>query len=68
MQKALLCLEENKYCGKCKSCIEFDDNNNPDFILIEPEENSIKIDQIREIQRKSSRKTNNIKTKSVYNR
>ena len=50
--KALLCLEENKYCGKCKSCIEFDDNNNPDFILIEPEENSIKIDQIREIQRK----------------
>ena len=50
--KALLCLEENKYCEKCKSCIEFDDNNNPDFILIEPEENSIKIDQIREIQRK----------------
>ena len=50
--KAFLCLEENKYCGKCKSCIEFDDNNNPDFILIEPEENSIKIDQIREIQRK----------------
>ena len=50
--KALLCLEENKYCGKCKSCIEFDDNNNPDFILIEPEESSIKIDQIREIQRK----------------
>ena len=50
--KALLCIEENKYCGKCKSCIEFDNNNNPDFILIEPEESSIKIDQIREIQRK----------------
>ena len=54
--KALLCLEENKYCGKCKSCIEFDDNNNPDFILIEPEENSIKIDQIREMQRKVAEK------------
>ena len=50
--KSLLCLEENKYCGKCKSCIEFDNNNNPDFILIEPEESSIKIEQIREILRK----------------
>lgn len=50
--KALLCLEENKYCNNCKSCIEFDTNNNPDYYLIEPDGNNIKIEQIREIQKK----------------
>lgn len=50
--KALLCLNNDKYCNTCKSCIEFDDNNNPDFVILEPDENSIKIEQIREIQRK----------------
>ena len=41
--KMIMCLEENKYCNKCKSCIEFDSNNNPDFIYIEPDGNNIKI-------------------------
>lgn len=50
--KMILCTGDNKYCDKCKSCIEFDSNNNPDFIEIEPDGNSIKIDQIRELQRK----------------
>ena len=50
--KMILCLNDNIYCDKCKSCIEFDSNNNPDFIEIEPDGNSIKIDQIRELQRK----------------
>lgn len=54
--KAILCLEENKYCNTCKSCIEFDGQNNPDFMLIEPEGNSIKIDQIREMQKKVQEK------------
>lgn len=61
--KMLLC-EENtitnkkigkqagEYCNKCKSCLEFSNNNNPDFFLTIPEGNSIKIDQIRQIQRK----------------
>ena len=40
------------YCNKCKSCIEFSSNNNPDFFIIEPDGNSIKIEQIREMQRK----------------
>ena len=38
-------------CNKCKSCIEFDSDNNPDFFLIEPDGNSIKIDQIRQMQK-----------------
>ena len=50
--KMILCLDDNKYCNNCKSCIEFDSNNNPDFIQIEPDGNSIKIEQIRELQRK----------------
>ena len=29
--KMILCEGEEKYCNKCKSCLEFDSNNNPDF-------------------------------------
>ena len=50
--KMILCNgEDNKPCNECKSCIEFDSDNNPDFFLIEPDGNSIKIDQIREMQK-----------------
>ena len=41
---------------KCKSCIEFDSDNNPDFQLIEATDGKIKIDQIREMQRKIAEK------------
>lgn len=54
--KMILCLSDNKYCGKCKSCIEFDTNNNPDFLCIEPDGNSIKIEQIRYIQKRIQEK------------
>ena len=50
--KMILCEGEEKYCGKCKSCLEFDSNNNPDFLEIEPDGNNVKIEQIREMQRK----------------
>lgn len=63
--KMILCTDENKYCGKCKSCIEFDTNNNPDFKIIEPEGNSLKIEQIREFQNKVSEKPI-ISNKKVY--
>ena len=54
--KAMLCLEDRKSCNKCKACIEFNTNNNPDFILIEANNGSIKIDQIREMQKNVSEK------------
>lgn len=50
--KMILCENEEKYCGNCKSCIEFDSNNNPDFQLIQPDGASLKIDQIRQMQKK----------------
>lgn len=54
--KMILCTDENKYCDNCKSCIEFDTNNNPDFKVIEPDGNSLKIEQIRELQSKVAEK------------
>ena len=64
--KAILCLDEkSKYCNVCKSCIEFDSNNNPDFKILEPDGNSIKIEQIREMQSKIIEKPI-ISSKKVY--
>ncbi len=48
--RMLLCLKNNKACGECSSCVKFDSENNPDFSIIEPDGNSIKIAQIRELQ------------------
>ena len=50
--KMILCEGDVPCCNKCKSCIEFDSNNNPDFEEIVPDGNNIKIEQIREMQRK----------------
>ncbi len=50
--KMILCQSEEKYCNYCKSCIEFESDNNPDFQLIVPDGASIKIDQIRQMQKK----------------
>lgn len=63
--KAMQCLNEDKYCNSCKSCIEFDSNNNPDFLYIEPDGNSIKIEQIRDMQKRIQEKPI-ISEKKVY--
>ena len=64
--KMILCEEENKPCNKCKSCIELENNNNPDLIEIEPENATIKIEKIREVRKQSARITNHIKEKSLH--
>lgn len=45
-------------CDKCKSCLEFNTNNNPDFFLIQKEENenNIKIEKIRDLQKRIQEK------------
>lgn len=64
--KAILCLQEEQ-CNNCKSCLEFENNNNPDITIIEKEEDSnvIKIDQIRQMTSKILEKPI-ISNKKVY--
>jgi len=53
--KGILCTNNTqKLCENCKSCIEFVNNNNPDYyeIKLDEEENSIKIEVIRQMQKK----------------
>ncbi len=64
--KMILCSNiDNKSCNKCKSCIEFEANNNPDYIEIQPEDGKIKIEQIRKMQEKVIEKPI-ISNKKIY--
>jgi len=50
--KALFCKGgSGDACGSCLECRKFEHGNQPDLHQIEPDGNSIKIDQIRELQR-----------------
>ena len=51
----LLCLEKEK-TENCASCIAFESNNHPDFYEIRPENKTIKIEQIRNMQQEISQK------------
>lgn len=63
--KMILCTSKQKACNKCKSCIEFENSNNPDISIINPDGNNIKIEQIRNLISKSSEKPI-ISDKKVY--
>ena len=62
--KAILCSEKTG-CNKCKSCMEFNTSNNPDYNVIDLDENSIKIEQIRLMNSKIYEKPI-ISNKKVY--
>lgn len=62
--KQILCIEKEQN-STCKSCIEFESNNHPDFMCVEPDGNSIKIEQIRFLQKKIQEKPI-ISNKKVY--
>ncbi|USK62226.1 DNA polymerase III subunit delta' [Peribacillus asahii] len=53
MTKRFLCtsLQRNEACGECSECKRVDSLNHPDVHFIEPDGQSIKIDQIRSLQR-----------------
>ena len=62
----LLCLNSTKACNECSSCIKFNSNNHPDFMIIDSDDGkSIKIGQIRLLQEKISEKPI-ISNKKVY--
>jgi DNA polymerase-3 subunit delta' len=49
-------IQNYKPCGECASCQKMKHDNYPDLHIVEPQGQSIKIDQIREIQSKISYK------------
>lgn len=52
--RALLCSYpvEGDACGSCRDCRQLCSGNHPDFYLVEPSGLSIRIEQVREIQRR----------------
>lgn len=62
--KAVLCTEKSKPCNKCKACIQFENNNNPDIFILD-EKDTIKNDQIKELIRQTLEKPIESK-KKVY--
>ena len=65
--KKMLAIEfaKNILCLENQSFIEFESNNHPDFMCIEPDGNRIKIEQIRLLQKKIQEKPI-IANKKVY--
>lgn len=56
--QAILCSSNKEQpCKACKSCLKFQGESHPDFLVIEPEDGkSIKIEQIRYLQEKIAEK------------
>ena len=63
--KKILCIEQNDEQENCLSCLKFKSSNHPDFMILEPENNVIKIEQIRNMQEKISEKPI-VSNKKVY--
>lgn len=63
--KENMCLENGKCNDSCDSCVKINGNSNPDFYLVTPDGNSIKIDQIRKLQEDISKKPT-ISNRKVY--
>ena len=63
--KKILCIEKEDEEEKCESCIKWNSLNHPDFLIIEPDNKTIKIEQIRNMQEKISEKPI-VSNKKVY--
>ncbi len=50
--KTLLCeKKQSQACGVCTSCMQFKNENQPDFKIISTEESSIKVEEIRALEK-----------------
>ncbi len=54
LAQSLNCREEPKPCGRCLSCQKIISGNHPDVRIFDEVEQSLKIDQVRELQRELS--------------
>ncbi|MEJ2519161.1 MAG: DNA polymerase III subunit delta' [Desulfuromonadales bacterium] len=50
LARAIVC-EQQRGCGNCLACRKIDHQNHPDLHILEPDGQSIKIDQVRALQR-----------------
>ena len=57
LAKRLLCSGQPKPCGRCPNCMRIAHHNHPDVRWLKPEGQSIKIDQVREIQSHFARRS-----------
>ena len=48
--KTVLCAEKNS-CNHCRSCLQYEEENHPDFIFLDGSTSAIKIDEIRATQK-----------------
>jgi DNA polymerase-3 subunit delta' len=48
-------------CGQCPECRKIDNGNHPDVIRIDPEGSSVKIDQVRELQKQFAYRPSGVK-------
>ena len=48
-------MEDNQPCGKCNNCQRIEKKEHPDVLVIEPDGQTIKVDQIRRLQTEFSR-------------
>ncbi|MEJ6400235.1 DNA polymerase III subunit delta' [Nicoliella lavandulae] len=54
---ALFCLnvKDGRPCGKCNECMRIASHQHPDVVIVEPDGNSIKIDQVRMLKAEFSK-------------
>lgn len=57
--KSIFCEKDKGFCGECYSCRTIDSSNFPDLSIIEPENRSIEIEKIRNLQNRLSLKSYN---------
>lgn len=48
---ALLCESDDAPCGTCQSCRMVDSQSHPDLVIVRPDKQNIKIEQIRKMQK-----------------
>ncbi|MCL5011151.1 MAG: hypothetical protein M1127_03010 [Patescibacteria group bacterium] len=50
LAKTLLCQSAEKPCTKCQNCLLADKRQHPDLIFVRPDNNEIKIEQVRDLR------------------
>ncbi|HZG55825.1 DNA polymerase III subunit delta' [Paenibacillus sp.] len=62
LAQALHCVEGGEEaCGQCAECRKIDNGNHPDVIRVDPDGATVKIDQVRELQKQFSYKASGAK-------